>query len=413
MGVRVTIIGGGVVGLTTAYAMVRQGIEVSVIDACTELATETSYANGGQLSYRYVAPLADSGVPLQAIGWMLRKNSPLKLRPRLDLHQWRWMFDFLMACRGSVNQNSAQLLLALAMESRVELNKWRTEDSLDDFGWRSNGKLVVFRNSSSFSQSRANLMDPASQQVVSGEELDILEPSLTGKGFTGGIFTPDEEVGDCYEFCQGLVRKLQASGLCTFLLGQTVKSFRIMDNRIVAAKCDGYEHAVDQLVLCTGYRTAKLSIPKLETPIYPLKGYSLTLPVESPHAAPEISITDYDQKIVYARLKDKLRIAAMVDIVGYDPSIDAHRIKSLRSAAKEMFPNGGNYEKAVEWAGIRPATPTGVPIVGKNETYNNLWLNIGHGALGFTLACGSASRIARTMLSGARVTLEPTRANIF
>ena len=170
MAQRVCIIGGGVIGLTTAYALVRDGIDVTLIEARDSFASETSFANGGQLSYRYVAPLADAGVPLQALGWMLRGDSPLKLRPRLDPAQWRWMASFLAACRRSVNQRNGAHLLRLALLSQATLQGWRDEDRLDGFDWRRNGKLVTFREAASFEHARQGLADPRQQQVLSRVE---------------------------------------------------------------------------------------------------------------------------------------------------------------------------------------------------------------------------------------------------
>src|SRR5476649_2097284 len=198
MAKRVCIIGGGVIGLASAYALVRAGHEVTVIDARDSLGSETSFANGGQLSYRYVAPLADAGVPLQALGWMLRGDSPLKLRPRFDPAQWRWMASFLGACRTSVNRQNAAHLLRLALLSQATLQGWRKEDSLDGFNWRRNGKLVTFRQTANFEHARASLVDPQQQQVLSQAECARLEPALTDTTFVGAIYTPDEEVGDCH-----------------------------------------------------------------------------------------------------------------------------------------------------------------------------------------------------------------------
>ncbi|MEB0042585.1 MULTISPECIES: D-amino acid dehydrogenase [unclassified Pseudomonas] len=391
---RVSIIGAGVIGLTTAYALVREGFEVDLIDAQTELASQASFANGGQLSYRYVSPLADAGVPVQALAWMLRGDSPLKLRPTLDIRQWRWISAFLWACRGSVNRRNAEKLLRLAMHSRDTLEKWRESDRLDDFGWRRNGKLVTFRSASSFNRSRSYLCDPKTQQVLGATELVTVEPTLAGSSFVGAIFTPDEEVGDCHRFCLSLASRLRASGRCNFMLGRPVTRINQSNGVVQSVELGGDVYAVDHLVLCAGYRSVSLTLPGLHLPIYPLKGYSLTVPIEAGHRPPDISITDYDRKVVYARLGEQLRIAAMVDIVGFDTSIDQRRITSMREAAQALFPNGGDYQNAVEWAGMRPATPTGVPIIGATP-YQNLWINGGHGALGFTLACASADLLSQ------------------
>ncbi len=386
----VCIIGGGVIGLASAYALVRAGHEVTVIDARQTLGSETSFANGGQLSYRYVAPLADAGVPLQAIGWLLRGDSPLKLRPRLDPQQWRWMAAFLGACRGSVNKRNAAHLLRLASLSQDTLQQWRDEDHLDGFDWRRNGKLVTFRNAGSFELARSKVADILQQQVLSGADCARLEPALAGGGFVGGIYTPNEEVGDCHAFCQQLAARLEASGRCRFLLGRKVTGIRQAGGVVQAIELGDEVMSVEHLVLAAGYRSAELGVP---LPLYPLKGYSLSVPIGMQHQAPNVSITDYDRKIVYARVGEQLRVAAMVDIVGFDARLEPKRLALMKRQALETFPLAGDYTHAVEWAGMRPATPTGVPLIGAS-TCRNLWLNLGHGALGFTLACGSGQLLA-------------------
>lgn len=388
MAQRVCIIGGGVIGLATAYALVRDGFDVTVIEARDSLGSQTSFANGGQLSYRYVAPLADAGVPLQAIGWMLRGDSPLKLRPRLDLAQWRWMASFLAACRSSVNRENAAHLLRLALLSQETLKHWREDDGLAGFQWRRNGKLVTFRSPGSFEHARNKLADPQQQQVLSAAECAQLEPALAEGTFAGGIYTPDEEVGDCHAFCQLLAARLTASGRCEWRLGQAVTGIRHANGSVNAIELGEQVLTVDQLVIAAGHRSPLLNLPGLQLPLYPLKGYSLTVPVGAGQRAPEVSITDYDRKIVYARIGEQLRVAAMVDIVGFDPAVDPKRLALIKRQARDTFPDAGDYDAAVEWAGMRPATPSGVPLLGATA-YRNLWLNLGHGALGFTLACGS------------------------
>ncbi|EJK98215.1 D-amino acid dehydrogenase [Pseudomonas chlororaphis] len=393
MAQRVCIIGGGVIGLASAYALVREGFDVSLVEARDAFASQTSFANGGQLSYRYVAPLADAGVPWQALGWMLRGDSPLKLRLRLDPAQWRWMAGFLAACRGSVNRRNGAHLLRLALLSQATLQSWREEDRLEGFHWRRNGKLVTFRETTSFEHARHGLADPRQQQVLSAGECAQLEPTLGGAPFVGGIFTPDEEVADCHAFCQQLVARLQASGRCQLLTGRPVTGIRQVGGQVQAIELGDEVLAVDQLILAAGHRSGELALPGLKLPLYPLKGYSLSVPIGAGHRAPEISITDYNRKIVYARIGQQLRVAAMVDIVGFDPALDPRRLALMQRQARETFANAGDYDAAIEWAGMRPATPSGVPLIGATG-YRNLWLNLGHGALGFTLACGSGRLLA-------------------
>ncbi|MFC6337014.1 FAD-dependent oxidoreductase [Pseudomonas sp. CCM 7891] len=390
---QVCIIGGGVIGLASAYALVRAGCEVTVVEARETLGSETSFANGGQLSYRYVAPLADKGVPLQAIGWLLRGDSPLKLRPRLDPAQWRWMASFLNACRTSVNQRNTGHLLRLASLSQDVLQRWRQEDALEGFDWRRNGKLVTFRNHGTFEHARHKLTDRLQQHVLSAADCARLEPALSGSEFVGGIYTPNEEVADCHGFCQQLALRLRASGRCTFRLGSKVTGIRHANGSVQAIELGAEVLPVEHLVLAAGHRSVELALPGVSLPLYPLKGYSLSVPIGEQHQAPGVSITDYDRKIVYARIGEQLRVAAMVDIVGFDPRLEPKRLALIKRQARETFPLAGDYEQAIEWAGMRPATPSGVPLIGVSA-YRNLWLNLGHGALGFTLACGSGQLLA-------------------
>ncbi|MGE8065338.1 D-amino acid dehydrogenase [Pseudomonas sp. NPDC089569] len=409
MAQRVCIIGGGVIGLATAYALVRDGFDVTLVEARDSLGSETSFANGGQLSYRYVAPLADAGVPWQAIGWMLRGDSPLKLRPRLEPAQWRWMISFLGACRRSVNRRNTAHLLRLALLSQDTLKTWREEDGLSGFHWRRNGKLVTFRQRSRFDHARHSLADPALQQVLSPADCAQLEPALADSPFVGAIYTPDEEVGDCHAFCRRLAARLEASGRCEFRLGQGVTGIRNSRGAVSAIELGSEVLPVEQLVIAAGYRSAQLALPGLQLPLYPLKGYSLTVPIDAGHRAPDVSITDYDRKIVYARIGEQLRVAAMVDIVGFDPAVDPRRLALIKRQARETFPEAGAYDEAIEWAGMRPATPSGVPLLGATA-YRNLWLNLGHGALGFTLACGSARLLSE--LIGQRATSNAMKCNL-
>ncbi|BCL76843.1 D-amino acid dehydrogenase 2 [Jeongeupia sp. HS-3] len=390
---QICIIGGGVIGLATAWALVRDGFNVTVIEAREHVGTETSYANGGQLSYRYVAPLADAGVPLKALGWLGRDDAPLKLQARFDPAQWRWLASFLAACRGSVNRKNSAHLLRLALQSQQTLASWMAEDGLNGFEWRRNGKLVTFRDPASLAHAARHLADARAQHVLSAAECSLIEPALPAGQFVGGVYTPDEEVADCHAFCKRLAERLAASGRCTLLTGQRVSNIAHKNGKAQGVMVGGEFMPFDHIVIAAGHRSTDFGLPGIRLPLYPLKGYSLTLPISAAHTPPETSITDYDRKIVYARIGAQLRIAAMVDIVGFDASPDPKRLAVLRAQARATFPDAGDHDAAIEWAGMRPATPTGVPLIGATS-YANVWLNVGHGALGFTLASGSGQLLA-------------------
>ncbi|ARU88934.1 D-amino acid dehydrogenase [Pseudomonas sp. M30-35] len=398
---RVAVIGGGVIGLTTAYALIRQGHEVDLIERRDEVGLETSFANGGQLSYRYVSPLADAGVPLEALGWMLRSDAPLRFRPQFNRHQWSWCLQFLAACRSSVNQRNTAHLLRLALHSQKVLRTWREQDRLDNFAWRSNGKLVVYREADSWAKASKAPADD-NRQLLSAEQCLETEPALAGiaSELHGGVYAPGDEVGDCYRFCQQLLKRLQANSAFKLHANYDVKGLRISNGRVKALQLNcGDDHLVDHLVVAAGVHSLALLKPLgIDVPLYPLKGYSLSLQLEAgkretQKSVPETNVTDYDNKVVYARLDDQLRVAAMVDVGGWDSNLDARRIKQLRDLATLSFPDAGNFADATAWAGLRPATPQGTPWLGASGI-NNLWLNLGHGSLGFTLACGSADVLA-------------------
>ncbi|MBA1274125.1 D-amino acid dehydrogenase [Stutzerimonas azotifigens] len=394
---RIAVIGGGVIGLTTAYSLVRQGHQVELIERRDEVALETSFANGGQLSYRYVSPLADAGVPLQALGWMLRRDdAPLRFRPRVSPHQWRWCLRFLLACRRSVNRRNAAHLLRLALHSQQILCTWREQDRLDGFDWRANGKLVIYRDRASLRKASPGVDDTAGQRLLDAGQCVDVEPALAplAAALQGGIYSPGDEAADCHQFCQQLLQRL--CGLPAFRLhaGQAVTALRTERNRVQAIMLDEGELAVDHLVVAAGTASVALLRPLgIDLSIYPLKGYSLTLPLAGEANVPQTNVTDYDNKVVYARLGDQLRVAAMVDIGGWDNDLDPGRIGTLQRLASETFPAAGDYRNARQWAGLRPATPEGTPLLGRSGV-DNLWLNVGHGSLGFTLACGSADLLS-------------------
>jgi len=394
---RVAVIGGGVIGLTTAYSLVRQGHQVELIERRDEVALETSFANGGQLSYRYVSPLADAGVPLQALGWMLRaEDGPLRFRLRASLHQWRWCLHFLLACRRSVNRRNAAHLLRLALHSQQILRTWREQDRLEDFDWRANGKLVIHRDRTSLRKASAGLDGATGQRLLDANGCVEVEPALAplAASLQGGIYSPGDEVGDCHLFCQRLLQRLCALPAFRLHAGRRVTAVRTERNRVRAVELDEGELDVDHLVIAAGTGSVALLRPLgIDLPIYPLKGYSLTLPLASEANVPQTNVTDYDNKVVYARLGDQMRVAAMVDIGGWDGDLDPGRIGTLQRLASETFPGAGDYRNARQWAGLRPATPEGTPLLGRSGI-DNLWLNVGHGSLGFTLACGSADLLS-------------------
>jgi D-amino-acid dehydrogenase len=393
MNKRIVVVGGGVIGLATAWVLIKSGHQVQLLERNALPAQATSFANGGQLSYRYVAPLADRGVPLQGIKWMGKADSPLNLRLRMSPDQWCWLLQFLRACRRQTNKINGAHILRLALLSRQIMQEWRDEDNLSDFDWRRSGKLIIHRQDDSLNKAVQGI-DPQFQQHLSHDDCIKLEPALAhiGKQIRGGIYSPEDETADCYKFCQALLEKLTHSANFTLTTRCEVQGMKRQGERIRALETSQGTIGGDEFVVAAGNGSGPLlGNAGIRVPLCGLKGYSLTLPYpQRPGLAPDVSVTDYGHKVVYARLGDRLRIAAMVDI-GYDgDEIRPARIQALKRIVATSFPDLQGLDQAEIWTGMRPSTPAGPPMLGR-AGYQNLWMNLGQGSLGFTLAAASAT----------------------
>lgn len=396
---KVCVVGAGVVGVTTAWYLAEAGWKVTLLDKTGAVGTGTSYQNGGQLSYRYVSPLADSGVPFKGLKWMFEKDGALRFRPSTDLSQWAWMAQFLLHCRAAVNRKSTERLARLGVHSRQCMTELMASHDLQDFDWKESGKMIVYRSQSSFDKASAASLIPGVQSVLSAQECVTREPVLAamdGK-FKGGIFTTDEAVADCYQFCESLMVLLQKHPNFEGLVAEEAQRFEHDGTARLRLHTNLGVRTADAFVLASGIASRRLAATvSVKLPLYPLKGYSLTAPIGAHHTPPHTSITDFDKKILYARIGEQLRVAAMVDMVGEDEREDPVRVASLLRVASADMPLAGDYSQATSWAGLRPATPGGAPIVGACPV-PGLWLNVGHGPLGFTFACGTASMLASLM----------------
>lgn len=389
------VLGAGVVGITTAWALAESGWRVRLLDG-RGVAQGTSLRNGGQLSYRYVAPLADAGVPMKALRWLFQEDGPLRWRPQFDTGQWQWLGRFMARCNGHDNAITAQRLARLGQYSRECLQRLMDEHAVQDFGWEQAGKLVVHRSAATLR--RAAATRDASQREWSAQRCLDEEPALQGmeRHLVGGIYSADEAVADCHAFCTSLLSRLQAHPNFQGLVLDTVVKLQPQGSR-VRVHGNAAQYEADATVAATGIASVHLAAPlNLKLPLYPLKGYSLDAPIGSAHTAPRASITDFERKVLYARIGGRLRVAAMVDLVGHDEHIDQRRLASLLRVARADMPQAGDYDQAQPWAGLRPATPSGEPIVGHSGV-PGLWLNVGHGALGFTFASATADLLARQM----------------
>lgn len=398
----VLILGAGVIGLTTAYTLAREGHSVTLLDAEPAVARGASAANGGQLSYSYVAPFAGPGVLGKVPGWLLDPDGPLRFRPEADPHQWKWLWRFIRACNADTAAQTTRRLLLLAYLSR-DLMREVTARGVAEFGFAHAGKLVLQPDAAAMAAARGQMALQAElgsvQQALDRDSCVALEPALAhiAHRIAGGIHTPGEDAGDCALFCDGLATWLARSNLAvTLRLGLRARQIIRADGLVRGVLTDAGVIEGDALVVCLGLGARALTRPLgLDLPIYPLKGYSLTLPVAREDAAPRVSITDSASKVVYARLGSMLRVAGMADVVGADPRIQEARLTTLIRQARAAFPEAGAWEGPLRpWTGLRPFTPTGLPLIGCTRAAPNLYLNTGHGGLGWTLAMGSAAVLA-------------------
>ncbi len=399
---KVVILGAGVIGITTAYYLNKAGHDVTVIERNAHAGLETSYANGGQLSYSYVAPLAGPGVVPKIPPWLLRRDSPLRFYPKLDPDQWRWLLAFVAACNRPQAEISTVHLLRLAYYSRDLIHDIVANETIQ-FDYRRNGKLVIFSDDDSFEGAKKTLdfqrEHGSEQEAFSRQQVLDKEPALQhiANRISGAIYTPTEDAGDCHDFCIGMEALLRERGV-KFLTGTTISKIERYGNKISTIQTSQGNVTADAYVMALGAANAATAKSMgFYLPIYPLKGYSLTMDTKGFKGAPHISVTDSKYKVVYALLGSELRIAGMADIAGHDRSLQADRVSLLIAQAKATFPNAADYSADLKpWAGLRPATPKGTPIIGKSP-FTNLYLNTGHGALGWTLACACAKIVADTI----------------
>lgn len=408
----VCILGCGIVGLAAAYALHRQGASVTLIDQADHVGAGASTGNGAQLSYSYVQPLADPAIWRQLPKLFLQADSPLRFQLQADPRQWAWGLRFLAACRTGRSQQTTRSLLALATQSRsgYEAMLQHTGIACDH---AAPGKLVLYPSAAGLASASRQVqlqadLGGAPQQVLGVPEVLAIEPSLAAYAphFAGAIHTPSECVVDSLMLCQGLARWLGERGV-RILLSTRVERLLASEGMVRAALTGQDAIEADHFVVSTGWRSPEL-VRNLGValPVYPLKGYSITVDLDAmagataDTGAPVVSVTDTSRKVVFARIGRRLRVAGMVELVGANQRIDPARIDSLRQSTQALFPAlaPALQGDCAAWSGMRPATPTGVPITQRAPSHRNLWLNTGHGALGVTLAFGSAQQLGHALL---------------
>lgn len=395
---KVVVLGAGVVGVTTAYELARDGHDVTVIDRCEGPGLETSHANGGQLSWDHAEPLAAPGVVQNALTWLGKRDAPLLFRLRLDPQLWSWTLKFLGNCTDPAYWHNAERMLRVALYARERLHEILKTETIA-FEHRRSGILSLYQD--------AHALDREVRNIRAWQELDgaraaldragciEVEPSLAHSTFliAGAIHTPHDESGDCYEFTRQLAQRAETLGV-TFQWNTTVEGLKHEKQHITHAVTDRGDVAADVFVLALGsYSPLAMKGLDLNLPVYPAKGYSVTVPIVNDAMAPTTSITSNAHKLVFSRLGDKLRVAGMLDLGGYDTSLDETRARLALDNAMKLFPRACDAEQATFWTGLRPLTPDSVPIIGRAKQHN-LILNTGHGMLGWTMATGTARMVA-------------------
>jgi len=398
---RIIVVGGGVVGVTSAYWLRLVGHEVALIEQEQEAGRGVSAGNGGQLSYAYVEPLAGPDLWTRFPAILLGLDSAVRMRPDWSLDSIRWGLSFLRHCVGARQAEALKELLALAADSRRALAELLDDVPLQ-FDYAPAGKLILYRDAKSLARA-AKLAEIKRQHGFRLEILDrarclALDPALKGYGnpFAGGIHAPEDAAGDCAMFTQGLYRHLRDAMGVEALSGTRALHLIVRGGRVAGVELDRGEQLADAVVLANGIDAPRLAATAgLKLPIEPVKGYSVTAPARPD--APIVSLTDRADKIVFARLGGRLRAAAFADLDGWSPAVDPRRAHQLIALARHLFPHAADWRRAEPvWAGQRPMTPSGVPVIGASGV-PGLYLNAGHGGLGWTLACGAGRRLAGMM----------------
>jgi D-amino-acid dehydrogenase len=400
---KVLVMGAGVIGVTTAYYLAKSGHEVTVIDRQSGPGLETSFANAGEVSPGYASPWAGPGVPLKAIKWILDRHGPLVLRPQADPAMWRWLFQMLRNCTAGRYALNKSWMVGVAEYSRDCLRALRADTGItyDD---RSQGTLQLFRKQSQLDAIGGDV-DILRQYGVPFEVLDGAgcigaEPGLAAArdSFVGGLRLPDDETGDCHLFTRRLEAAAVALG-ARFVYGATIQKVIRQGDQVAHVASGKGEFSADRYVMALGsFSPLLLRSLGIDIPVYPVKGYSITVPIVDETASPQSTVMDETYKVAITRLGDRIRVGGTAEIGDYQVRLPPNRRATLDRSLTDLFPNGGDLSRATFWSGLRPMTPDGPPIVGPTRL-RNLHLNTGHGTLGWTMACGTA-RIVADQLQG-------------
>lgn len=399
---KVLVLGAGVIGVTTAWYLAQEGHEVVVLDRQMDVAEETSAGNAGQISPGYATPWGAPGIPLKAVKWMFEKHAPLAIKPDGTLFQLRWMWQMLKNCDIQHYAMNKSRMVRIAEYSRDCIRQLRADTGISYEG-RQGGTLQLFRTEKQF-ESAANDIAVLKQEgvpyeLLTANELSKAEPALeyVKHKLTGGLRLPNDETGDCQQFTKKLAKLAQNAGV-KFQFGSHIEQILTEGNKVSGVRCDGVIMQADRYVVAMGSYSTELLANLVKIPVYPLKGYSLTMPIIDAQRAPTSTILDETYKIAVTRFDDRIRVGGMAEVVGFNLNILKKRCETLKMVVQDLYQDGGDIDQATFWTGLRPMTPDGTPIVG-STAYTNLYLNTGHGTLGWTMACGSGKLLA-DLISG-------------
>ena len=395
---KVLVLGSGVIGVTCAYQLALAGHEVTVVERQPAAALETSYANAGEVSPGYAAPWAGPGVPFKAIKWLLMPHRPLVIRPTINLNFVRWGLAMLRNCTAARYELNKGRMVRLAEYSRDCLKALREQTGIA-YDQRMQGTLQLFRTQAQLDGTAADIAI-LQRYGVGFELLDRdgcirHEPALAGvrEKFVGGLLLPGDETGDCFKFTQNLAALAAQKGV-QFRYGTRIQRLKLAGRQIDGVATDaGILKSDAYLVALGSYSPLLLKGVGLRIPVYPVKGYSLTVPITDASGAPESTVMDETHKVAVTRLGERIRVGGTAELAGYTLKLHEARRHTLEHVVSDLFPRGGDVSRAEFWCGLRPMTPDGTPVIGATRL-PNLYLATGHGTLGWTMAAGTGKVIA-------------------